>query len=494
MSENNSVAKISARILGGKYSPTSLTFALDVNGFPSVSVNVTEPKGDESVKAPVSGEVLKRIGQFQTRRLAGRSKPDFEVSADDGIGNSLSFSGYIAAPTLELTKFTTLDKLSAVGEVALLDALDLSIYGIGDNKAARQESSSSLKPIEAAKSGNVPEVFKEVTQVILENYESKLNSETRPVAKEMLRLQHEVNTSGPLDLWNEILDASEVKYESWDVAFKKSPPIAKSLSLGVLKALTAQSSGFWGKVQTMLTEFGMYYVPEFDGVGRFERNDKKVEEPEMELAVSLSGLTVLDGSSKILQPGGVVMMARGGGAAARKESSFSAETLRVIAYAPDPLQAGFMYRVPPPFWLLSEEGVPILDSETSNTSASGGGVGTNKKISLSLSEREKAIKEGAKFKEEVDTVSEGIMTELCEVIFKELQLSQSTATLTLPLNFSVNQYVGKRVRVKINEGAIPGSGGTFTAFVTGVSHGIDLSQGKNLNSSTNLRLTHSDYR
>ena len=60
----------------------------------------------------------------------------------------------------------------------------------------------------------------------------------------------------------------------------------------------------------------------------------------------------------------------------------------------------------------------------------------------------------------------------------------------------MNEYVGKREKIHINSGGgyLSDNGPTFTAFVSGITHSIDLQQGKQLNSSTELRLSHADYR
>lgn len=495
MSEKPEIAALSAdvnaRFFGlaaGKFAATSLRFSMDVNTFPSVSANIAKPKGDVSVHAPVSAEVIQRIGQLQKQRLAGRTETDFNVTATDGRGGEIEYEGFIAAPILELTKVTTIDKISSVGKVALIDALNLSIYASGYS-LEREEAGSDLKPIKAARSGKVTEVMADITDTLVDNYDAAFDAEHLQVAKEMMQLQHEINTSGPLELWKEILDNSDVKYDSWEAAFKVSPAIAIALSERTKDFLEAQNSGFWDQIQSMMSSFQMYYVPEFNGVGRFERLDKKMAKPEVKINASVSGLSVADGSSRILQPGGVVMMMRAA-ATERQESQPDPNVPRVAAYAPDPLLPGFIHREPPPFWLTREEGVPIFGSEITDDDRN---IVTR---TLDMAKREAAKLVFWDYKAKVNTASEGVMSELCGVIFKELQLAQSTAVLTLPLDFKMNEYVGKRAKIHINSGGgyLSDNGPTFTAFVSGITHSIDLQQGKQLNSSTELRLSHADYR
>ncbi len=126
--------------------------------------------------------------------------------------------------------------------------------------------------------------------------------------------------------------------------------------------------------------------------------------------------------------------------------------------------------------------MPVFGSEVDASR----GAGTE--VRLSLAAREERRKRGIKFKEEVDAVSAGVMTELCEVMFKDIQLASSTAGLTIPLDFSLNAYLGKRVTVKIK-----GGDSAFTAFVTGLTHSADLRLGKHLNSFTQVRLSHAKF-
>lgn len=484
MSSKPVLAEVSAVINGGEYSPTSLRLSLDVDTFPSVVADVTT--NPDKVQTPLAKETIDRINALQQERLAGRTKPDFKLSAGDGIGGRMTYQGFTTAPLLNLSKVSTLDRLSSVGVVALLDALDLSIYAASYD-LERAEAGSDLKPIKAAENGDVTGTIASITKTLVGNYDLSLANEHAEVSKEILRLQHQVNTDGPLKLWLAILGASRVKYDSWDAAFKASPAIARHLSERIRDFLEAQSSGFWAQVQGLMQNFQMFYVPDFDGPGRFVRADRKVAEPTEEIAASVMTLDLVDGSTRILQPGGVVMMMRGS-TAERQESQPDPTIPRVVAYAPDPLRPGFIHREPPPFWLLREEGIPIFGSEVDTRPPS------QTQVNLDLAKRKAAAALGRQFKSKVDTVSSGVMTELCEVIFKNLQLAQSTVTIGTPLNYRANRAVGRRVIIEVRRNSRFWAGRKFTAFVQGVSHSVSLNQGKQMSASTELRLSHVDYR
>lgn len=476
-------AKIFAQVNGGAFSADGLRFEMDVNSFPMVSASMVDTSAG-AVQTPVSGDVIKRIGELQQQRLAGRSAPDFSVDAQDGIGGSISYEGYTSSPILDITKVSSTDKIASVGQAAMMDALDLSIYRAGfvSERAETGAQEGQLKSIPAAANGDINKVLEDITTALVENFEPTLAGESRAIAKQLLVIQHEINTGGPLDDWLSLLRASDVKFKSWDAAFAKCPPIARQLTEHARQALVAKTPGFWNTIRALMSHFQMFYVPSFDGIGRFERADKKLEKPTATVEVSLSGISVADGSPRILQPGGVVMMGSAA-PAERVETEASALTPRVVAYAPDPLLRGFIQQEPIPFWLMREGGIPILGSEVDTRS------GDTTKVDLSLAARRVRRKAGLAYKQEVDTVSEGIMTELCSLMFQEIQLAHATAGLTLPLDFSLNQHIGKRVTLRIR-GA---DGGEFTAFVSGITHSVDLRAGKELNSSTQVRLSHAKF-
>jgi len=485
------IAKISAVVNGGKLSAESLRFEMDINSFPVVRCSTTAPTNDP-VKSPLSSELLKRIADLQKKRLAGVTKTDVTIVAKDGTGGSLKFAGFTSAPVLQMNRYSTIDQFSAIGEDALIDSLDLSIYTAGYTTSREEtggRSKEKLKPILASEDGKIAATISEITDVLVKNYDVTLAGETFPITRELLGLQHQINTNGPLELWKKVLSNSNVVFKSWDKAFKLNNYLGVRLSERVKEILTSRTPGFWNKMRAIMSDFQMFYVPSFEGVGKFERGDKKVGDPEGEIEVSLTGLSVADGSARLLQPGGVTMIgptAR----ASRLEAAATPHIPKVVAFAPDPLLPGFIQTEVIPFWLQGPLGVPIMGSELDETK--GAPSAASDKRDLSLTNRKKRQEQGFKYKAEVDLVSAGVMTEICELVFKEIQLASSTAMLSLPLDFKVSAHIGKRVTVKVL-GQKGEKAGEFTAFVTGMTHSVDLAQGKSLNSSTQVRCSHVQY-
>lgn len=484
---DSTTAKIFAAVNDGQYSAEGIRMEMDVNNFPTARITLM-PSSSEEVRSPVSAETIDRIAQLQAARLAGRTEPDLEITADDGTGGQMSFSGFTSAPVLELTRNHTIDQITGVGKDALLDALDLSIYSAGYVALRKEKGSTTetqLKPIPATKDGDVIGAIKDITDVLVSNVDQSIIRESLALSKLLVESRHALNESAPLGLWTEILENSDVQYESWKEATKRTT-IARLLAETIKKILTSNTPGFWNVVRQLMATFQMHYVPSFDGSGRFDRSDKKVADPETSMEVSISGLSLADGNPRILQPGGVVMM----GAESpplRREGAAIPQKGRVVAFYPNPLLPGFIQEEVPPFWLVREGGVPIFGSEVDKSTSQNAG----KKI-YDLNRYKKDREVVFKDREKLNVESSGVLTEMCEIIFKELQLAHSTAVLTMPLNFKVNGDIGKRATINIlGEGGKPS--GSFTAFISGVTHAVDLRMGKELNSSTQVRCTHVKY-
>jgi hypothetical protein len=174
--------------------------------------------------------------------------------------------------------------------------------------------------------------------------------------------------------------------------------------------------------------------------------------------------------------GGVVMMRQ---AASNTRTPKDAPKIQAIAAQhPDPLLPGFTQREVPPVWLLHRDGSYVVGIDKKSA-------GSKQALNLDkdayISRKEGAIETHKGF----DDSAVSVLEELCKVIFKEMQVAHSTAMTTIPLDFT--QKVGKRVTVNIL------SGGSFTAFVSRVVHSVDLRQGKDLNSFTQISFSHVRY-
>lgn len=480
MSGKVEIAKIGVTVNGGEYSVESFKMTISVNSAPTVTVGVLR-RGD-MVRRPGSEEVIAAIRERQQRRLAGLIAPDVTIAADDGMGGRIDFVGFMTAPVVEISTVSVVDSFTALGVDGMLDALDLSIYRAGYKPNRAEESiygdadAVQLKPIPAADSGAVTGLISEVSKVLYDNYQASLDKEPHPSTKKLVEQQHTLNSGLPVNLWLRILSNSGVNYESWAVAAKKSPGLGQTIALRIMQMLTQKGGGFWNTLNGLMASFQMFYVPSTTASGKLVRGDAKVAEVTGQLELSVTSVNVSDGSHRIIPVGGVVMM-RPTSDTARPESSFAPGTDSVSAQYPPDLLRGYIHREMPPIWLINANGSPVLGTDIAKAPP--------KNINLNIPAYVQRRDGSAEKKVEMDTEAGNVMTELCRVMFEEMQLAHSTAVVSIPLNFKVN--VGERVTVKIL------SGGSFTAFVNSVIHSVDLRQGKELNSFTQVSFTHVRY-
>jgi hypothetical protein len=219
----------------------------------------------------------------------------------------------------------------------------------------------------------------------------------------------------------------------------------------------------------------MVYIPSPYGAGKFILANKRTGEKENTKTLSATGMSMSDGSRRIIQPGGVVMRAPGFGAL-REEGSAPPT---ICAQYPAKLLRGYICKEMPPQWLINKEGMPVLGSEIDKSTTKVG------KADLSLEGFIARKGSTDTLRKELNDLSMGVMTEMCKYIYEDIRLAGSTATITT--NLDLNMKLGTRTLFK-NPG-----GGEFTGFVSAITHRIDLREGKQLNSATSFSLTHIQY-
>lgn len=474
------IARLSVK--ANDYSVESLKVTLAVNEVPTASLTVIR-KSAEKLRRPMSEAVVTTIRERQQKRLAGLVAPDMVIEADDGMGGKLNFVGYQIVPVVEIGITSTTDSFTILSVDGMLDALDLSYYCAGYN-AKRGEASFTgstddliLDPIPGALDGKVAQLISNISQVLIKNYEPSLGKASHSTMKALITQQHTINVGLPINLWLRILANSNVVYEAWAEAYKTVPGMGAQTSLRIAQILQQKVGGFWSIANSLMSTFQMYYVPNPAESGKFVRADTKVADTKTPMELSVSSISVSDGNHRLLPIGGVVMM-RPAAPGIRPKSSYPEATNSVAAQYPKQLLTGFIQREMPPLWLLDTQGSPIAGSDLDRPTP-------NAKLNLSIPDYLKRKGLAAEQKKAEAGAGVSILDELCEVMFKEMQLAHSTAVATIPLDYT--RKVGERVVVKVL------SGGSFTAFVSRIIHSVDLRQGKELNSFTQISFTHVRY-
>ncbi len=471
------VAQLAASVNNGEYPVEGLVINLAVGSSATASI-VGVPKSDNVVAELFTNDVITTLRERQQRRLAGRFTPDITVTASDGIGGNLTFKGFMAAPALDLSQHQVGDKFSALGVDSLIDGLDLGIYRADPPTSREETSTGSLEPLKPSADGDVPALLSSITDTLLANYDIAVGEAESESERMLLEQQHAQNLKAPLALWKAILDNSDVVYEKWAEAASMNESLPFQMATHAQTMLQQPTSGFWSVINGLLAGFQMIYIPSVDGSGQFRRMDVRVsEEVTQTIELSVTALNILDGSQRIMQIGGVVMMAPS--VVTTREETTGPPS--IAGQHPRPLIDGYIHREPPPLWLVDAQGVPIVGSSIDDTTDADADADFDFDIDAAKGRKEEAAAYGG----EQDTANSALLDEICKVFFLDYQYADSTGSFSTPLNF--NLRVGERTQFNI-----PG-GGSFVGFVNAITHRIDLRMGKELDSVTQLDVTHIKY-
>lgn len=477
------VAKMSVTVNGGEYSAESIRVRLAVNEVPTATVCVVQ-RTSEVVKAVMSQEVMDVMRERQMKRLAGVDEPDMVVEVDDGNGGKMKMRGYLVSPMLDLSPTRVADQFTILGCDGILDALDLSIYKAGvkpfrGEGSTTRDGSPQLDPIPAARSGQLPSLFREVTEKLVGNYAHSLSMEDSASIRVLNAQQHAANIKKPMEAWYAILDKSQVHYDSWDAAFKESHDMAGNMAERIKQMLTQKAGGFWSTINGLMAAFQMYYVPDPEGNGRLYRSDRRVTGYEKAKTISVSRLSIADGSQYVLPIGGVVMVAPAATAFRGETQVEIPGTSGVVGQYPNPLLSGFIQREMPPVWLVNDRGRPIIGSEIDKSRT------LNDKPNFQIPTYLIRRADVNVHKTKSDNTTSEVLNESCKVMFIAAQLAHSSVSVTTPVDLTIT--IGERFEITI------GGGGVFTGFANEVIHSIDLREGKELTSFTQINFTHVLY-
>jgi hypothetical protein len=475
---SDKIAKLEATVSTGNGIET-LQIRINVNAAASATLGLGPKDTGKVVLKPLTEEVLASIRAAQTERLNGVTEPNVDLTVKDGVYGEFAMSGFKAAPLLEIATAHMGEQLAILDKVSMLDGLDLSIYAAAIAKLRADEKSDNIP---RPKGGDVAKLLLEITDMLVGQFSIALLEETDPVMRQIIQMRHDLNNSGPLKIWKQILAESDVNYESWGALTKLSDSAGRTLSLKVMTILTTKSSGFWNILNSLMAAFQMYYRPEPQGAGygKLMLNKFKIDQVEGQQELDILNLNVRDGSARILQVGGVIM--KMGSSAGYRADEKKPTTPAVAGVFPNPIKNGYIHEESAPIWLVDAVGAPVLGSEIDTEKNTEPGT---KQPDLDLSKYVTRGEEGKKHIKEFEKARSDVMTELCESMFKELQLADSSMSAKIPLNLTIE--VGKRKTIKL------GDAGSVEGFISGIIHQIDLREGRDLDSFSQVTITHVKY-
>lgn len=457
---------------GNRVSAESVIIQSAIDSIPQAKVTLHRGAG---VKRSSSDELIRNLSDWRRRRRdGGQDTPDTSLSVHDGKGGELLLEGFVAAPALTLTGDRTEEEIMILGKDSALMSLDLSIYSAGSASVRTQKTNSQLSKLQLTATGDLVDILSEVTNVLVRNYGSVLAGEGSASSKLMLSRQHQINQGPPLQTWREILHESEVIYDAWTrlLESKEKGAYAAALVDRIATIVQTSNGSFWDTIMRLNAEFLMFYRPSYSGHGQLVRMDDKTRS-NIPKTIDRVGMSIIDGSTKLLALGGVVI--KGVGGESTRTQTDQSTTSHIVGYYPEVLRPGYLLTIPMPPWLGK-----ISSSRPAVVRASANGVGDDDVYSVinyvkgQKSEQNEILETGE--------IVEGILNEYAKVAFNAVAGDEVTATIRMPLDLTVEP--GYRLQLRTS------SGDLFSAFVHGVTHQVELSAGRQLLSQTTLNLTH----
>lgn len=445
---------------------------LEVNQVARVEISAL-PNGKGQVVPVTEASVLDEVKKINAERAQGKTAQDFELNVSSN-GKSLAFKGYSVAPRYSVNKQGNVSfRLNGAGVDSVMDGLNLSIYRHSGATAAA-ETSQEMAPIPRETEGKIPNMLKNCTDVLLENFPLVLLNTSPPEISQLLTRQHELNQGDPIKQWYELLRNSDVTFEKWAAIAAKHPHIASQISEQATKMMQQSSSGFWSMLNGLMGSFLMYYVPSLDGTGKFLRLDKKMEVQDS-LGDDFSPIAAdfMEGDRSLIPLGGVVMIAPG----PPTECTETTGGEVIAGHHPEPLNPGYAYRTTPPTWMVDLSGVPVVGSDVDTTPP-------DPVPDYSLPKMRGNIATAQNFKKDLAKQGTSFLDELCEIIYKDKLYMSSQASFTVPLDLGLPY--GVRVSGKFGDTS-------FEGFVESLEHRARIDGGKTLSATSTLTLTHITY-
>lgn len=457
---------------------TGLRINMELGSVASASISHVNNEGARVIKMG-SAEAIARSAALQNLRFTVREKPDVSITADDELYGTMEFTGFLSTPGLDGSRTTFNEQASVVGDDAILNTLDFSIYEpelFGES----EEAATVVGNVPLPSDGKITAYLAAVSKTLYENFSITVEKTTNEQMRALKVQQHTLNGPGYRQ-WLAVLENSDVEFETWGEVLGKYPAVQEALAIRVVAMLKNKTSGFWPVMNSLTSEFKMVYVPAYNGPGKLiSILDRAQAGNARSLKVSSDKVFFSDGSGNLLPLGGVTVTAAPAAENEREETAQSSET--VAAFWPKPMVPGYIHQMAPPSWLTNVKGQLLVTAGE----ASKGGDSRSGTKDYTLSKAEAQATTRTTLKESLDKVrGTKILEEFARVEYEDLILGATSCAVETPLNYSL--IIGERVTVEISDGA------GFEGFVSGLSHNFSLQNGSQVDAYSRITFTHVKY-
>lgn len=480
--ETKKVVRKASVIMGGaagEFHAEGITISAEIDSAPIVSV--VARRGSEKVVRPLSSEVMTLMKAAQEARLTPKTSfHDTTVTVTDGNDGTLLFRGYAVSISLEHSGFNNSEVHNVTGSDAFLDGLDMSLYRAPSQELRDEMNEMIYTATPSASEGEVSATMLEIFEVLLSNLSYATDRTESASMLQLLEFQHASNQL-PAETFRSILGNSVVNYPNWKAAFKELPTLDRALVNRLRDMLQQRTGSFWGNLRAIGSEFQFFYKPSVDGSpGMLVRADEKVKGKERAYATSVIRFNASDGTASMLPLAAVVVI--GPSVAALRAEKAAAITATVVGRWPDQLPPGYAFTTQAPAWMVAGADMTDLTPAEDPSPPS-----EPPKKNLDPADYEARLKGAVTSLRDLETPIETILRDYAKVMFDDMQLADSTATLTMPLDLTLE--VGVRYRFNLDSKG----GSSFAGFVRALRHSLRLESGTQVAAETTLTLTHLKY-
>jgi len=457
----------------GDAAVSELTLTSTVGMVPTAQISYHIKEGQVQ---PVLGSTITDTAKSQQDTMfSDRRQPDTTLTAEDGQGNTLTFSGFLVAPGVRASTGHFARTANVVGAATLLTPLDLSIYkpavfhkvsdkGLGTEDFAGDAEGSA---------GDLGGMMQEMIDATIKNFGPTEQETPEGLSRQILQTKHSVNETA-VAVITEILGNSDLSFDNWST-FDNYERLKINLFTSLRQMLQQHQRDFWSVLQVIMQEFYLIYIPSWEDSGKFIKSSERSEGSEDEKVIEVTDVSIVAGGISVLP---LTAVAVKGPVLPRvpdkdnQDARFMGRA-RIIAAHPEDFGTGRIEEVHLPNWIGSDRAV--LNYLEAGEASSG--------VTLDLEAFQGEVEEqDTTSKDGGNEIGESILTEFAKNAYEDLKYANSTATVQVALNFSIEPGVRATVNIK--------NGGSFSGFIHSVKHGLNLTSGNSLDTYTTISFTH----
>jgi hypothetical protein len=462
----------------GEASPSRVTLSAGIQRVASADVVAWSGPDAASRALDFLGfEDLQLLGRVQQLAMTNRTRPDTTLALYDGQ-NRINFRGLVALPSSSAQKGNLSPNCRILSAASVVSGLNLSIYTAKKGYYSDDEKLDSYVLVQESEttSSNLAVRLMDLTQGMIRAWSlSRGENESRRTTAISNDI-HKSNTSGPLDVWYQILRNSTPHLElAWLKPFETPQAEGGNLALNryLISVLRGQSKDFMASINAICSDFQLTYIPDLDGgPGRMiSRFLSLTSEPQDLLLPAIS--TMGEASSSGTLPIQRVIL--------------KGQVQKYVLYTPTdaagPILGGYpdavpdgsgrMESVPLPFYIqavIDVRGLPQQQATNPSPNTVRAGF---KRVSDFAGKLE-------------DSLVQALVTQYCRAVYLDHALANSTIQVSIPLDFSIE--LGRRYAVRTTAGRL------FRGFLREINHSLSTaSGGGGVNATTALQFSHVEF-